>query len=53
MTETAAPDYRQMWADLGLDLEMHDVLLGAVGSSSATCTCRRTTAPRAWTTSTS
>ncbi len=31
MTETAAPDYRQMWADLGLDLEMHDVLLEAVG----------------------
>ena len=31
MTETAAPDYRQMWAELGLDLEMHDVLLEAVG----------------------
>ncbi len=31
MTETAAPDYRQMWADLGLDLESHDVLLEAVG----------------------
>jgi len=31
MTETAAPDYRQMWADLGLDLVSHDALLGAVG----------------------
>ncbi|HET6350592.1 MAG TPA: double-cubane-cluster-containing anaerobic reductase [Coriobacteriia bacterium] len=31
MSETAAPDYRQMWADLGLDLDSHDVLLEAVG----------------------
>jgi len=31
MTDTIAPDYRQMWADLGLDLASHDVLLGAVG----------------------
>ena len=31
MTETAAPDYRQMWTDIGLDLESHDVLLAAVG----------------------
>ncbi len=31
MSETAAPDYRQMWADLGLDLPNHDALLGAVG----------------------
>jgi len=31
MTETAAPDYHQMWADLGLDLPSHDALLGAVG----------------------
>ncbi len=27
----AAPDYRQMWSDLGLDLPSHDALLGAVG----------------------
>ncbi|PKQ16644.1 MAG: 3-hydroxyacyl-ACP dehydratase [Actinobacteria bacterium HGW-Actinobacteria-7] len=27
----AAPDYRQMWTDLGLDLPSHDALLGAVG----------------------
>jgi benzoyl-CoA reductase/2-hydroxyglutaryl-CoA dehydratase subunit BcrC/BadD/HgdB len=31
MGETAAPDYRQMWTDLGLDLQSHDVLLEAVG----------------------
>ncbi len=31
MTDTAAPDYRQMWTDLGLDLAMHDALLEAVG----------------------
>jgi len=31
MPDTIAPDYRQMWADLGLDLASHDVLLGAVG----------------------
>ncbi len=31
MTETVAPDYRQMWADIGLDLESHDALLAAVG----------------------
>ena len=31
MTDTAAPDYRQMWTDLGLDLASHDALLGAVG----------------------
>jgi len=31
MTETAAPDYHQMWADLGLDLPSHDALLDAVG----------------------
>lgn len=31
MTETAAPDYREMWAELGLDLPMHDALLEAVG----------------------
>ena len=27
MTETVAPDYRQMWTDLGLNLPMHDALL--------------------------
>ncbi len=27
-----AEDYRQMWTDLGLDLEMHDALLGALGT---------------------
>ena len=26
-----ATDYRQMWADLGLDLVKHDALLGALG----------------------
>lgn len=31
MTETAAPDYHQMWAELGLDLPTHDALLQAVG----------------------
>lgn len=31
MAETVAPDYRQMWADLGLDLDAHDALLAAVG----------------------
>ena len=31
MTDTAAPDYRQMWSELGLDLAAHDVLLEAVG----------------------
>ena len=31
MTETVAPDYRRMWADLGLDLDSHDSPLGAVG----------------------
>jgi benzoyl-CoA reductase/2-hydroxyglutaryl-CoA dehydratase subunit BcrC/BadD/HgdB len=31
MTETAAPDYRQMWTELDLDLPAHDALLGAVG----------------------
>ena len=31
MTETVAPDYHQMWAELGLDLPMHDALLEAVG----------------------
>ena len=31
MTETVAPDYREMWAELGLDLPMHDALLEAVG----------------------
>lgn len=31
MTETKTPDYRQMWTDLGLDLDSHDALLGAVG----------------------
>ena len=31
MTETVAPGYRQMWVDLGLDLESHDALMGAVG----------------------
>ncbi|MDY0087314.1 MAG: double-cubane-cluster-containing anaerobic reductase [Coriobacteriia bacterium] len=36
MTETAAPDYRQIWADLGLDLESHDLLLEAVGDLYAT-----------------
>lgn len=30
MSDTAT-DYRQMWADLGLNLEAHDMLLGAVG----------------------
>jgi len=30
MSDTAT-DYRQMWADLGLDLPMHDALLEAVG----------------------
>lgn len=27
----SASDYRQMWADLGLDLAKHDALLGALG----------------------
>lgn len=31
MSETAAPDYREMWAEIGLDLDSHDVLLEAVG----------------------
>ena len=31
MSETAAPDYREMWTELGLDLDAHDVLLEAVG----------------------
>ncbi len=31
MTDTAAPDYHPMWAELGLDLHTHDALLGAVG----------------------
>lgn len=31
MTQTAAPDYRQLWADLGLDLPSHDALLETVG----------------------
>lgn len=30
MTDTV-PDYRPMWAELGLDLPSHDALLGAVG----------------------
>ncbi len=29
MTDT--PDYRPMWAELGLDLDTHDALLGALG----------------------
>jgi len=31
VTETAAPDYRAMWTELGLDLPNHDRLLEAVG----------------------
>lgn len=31
MAETVAPDYHQMWAELGLDLPTHDMLLEAVG----------------------
>lgn len=31
MAETVAPDYRQMWTELGLDLAAHDALLKAVG----------------------
>ena len=31
MTDAIAPDYREMWADLGLDLKSHDALLEAVG----------------------
>jgi benzoyl-CoA reductase/2-hydroxyglutaryl-CoA dehydratase subunit BcrC/BadD/HgdB len=31
MSETAAPDYHEMWAELGLDLPTHDMLLQAVG----------------------
>jgi benzoyl-CoA reductase/2-hydroxyglutaryl-CoA dehydratase subunit BcrC/BadD/HgdB len=31
MTETAAPDYRAMWDELGLDLRKHDCLLETVG----------------------
>lgn len=31
MSDTAAPDYHDMWATLGLDLPMHDALLEAVG----------------------
>jgi len=31
MTDTAAPDYREMWAELGLDLKSHDCLLEAIG----------------------
>lgn len=26
-----AEDYRQMWTNLGLDLEAHDALLGVLG----------------------
>jgi hypothetical protein len=26
-------DYRSMWADLGLDLEAHDALLGVLGQA--------------------
>ena len=32
MSDDSATNYRQMWADLGLDLEKHDVLLGALGA---------------------
>ena len=28
---TEATDYRPMWAELGLDLEKHDALLGVLG----------------------
>lgn len=31
MSDSAAPDYRQMWDDLGLDLRKHDCLLETVG----------------------
>lgn len=31
MTQTEAPDYHQMWSELGLDLPTHDMLLEAVG----------------------
>ncbi len=31
MSEQAEVDYRPMWEELGLDLETHDALLGAVG----------------------
>ena len=31
MSDTGAPDYHPMWAELGLDLPSHDALLAAVG----------------------
>ena len=38
MTETVAPDYHQMWAELGLDLPTHDSFC----RRSAACTATRT-----------
>ena len=36
MTETAAPFYRRTWAELGLDLQLHDVLLRTALSANDT-----------------
>jgi benzoyl-CoA reductase/2-hydroxyglutaryl-CoA dehydratase subunit BcrC/BadD/HgdB len=41
----AATDYRAMWADLGLDLEKHDALLGALGQMYADTYLSQTNRP--------
>jgi benzoyl-CoA reductase/2-hydroxyglutaryl-CoA dehydratase subunit BcrC/BadD/HgdB len=45
MGETATIDYRQMWAHLGLDLDAHDALLGAVGQMYRDAYLRQTDRP--------
>jgi len=32
-SQESTSDYRRMWADLGLDLDKHDALLGALGQN--------------------
>jgi hypothetical protein len=41
-------DYRSMWADLGLDLEAHDALLGVLGQAYQDIYLHRKTARRGW-----
>ncbi len=53
MSDGTAVDYHPMWEELGLDLETHDALLGAVGQMYGDVYLTRRTAPRAWATSTS
>lgn len=46
-----AEDYHKMWADLGLDLEKHDQLLGILNEFYPLFSCSSPTARPGWGTS--